>query len=398
MSSPAEATASSRWVPFGYGFRPFFFAALLYAPLSIAAWLWMRVAGAAPLATLPPQLWHGHEMLFGFIAAAIAGFLLTAVPSWTGDRGFAGVPLMIVAALWLLGRGGFAFAANLPPAALAALELVFLPALAILIAPPLLRSRSRNTALLLVLAALWFIDARFLRALALGDVVLASQTLLIGIDVILLLITVIGGRVVPAFTANALKHRGLTARVRSVGYLELVTILSMVVLIGIDAWQPTTTSAAIVAGVAAILHLVRLAGWQGWRSLGEPIVWVLHAAYLWLPTGLALKAIFLATGAPWASQWLHALTMGAAAMMVVAVITRAALGHTGRPLVVASSVALAYGLLIAAVLVRVFLTSLSMYREWAVWVSGLLWIAAFAVIVTTYAPILLRPRIDGKPG
>ena len=143
---------------------------------------------------------------------------------------------------------------------------------------------------------------------------------------------------------------------------------------------------------------MRLAGWQGWRSLGEPIVWVLHAAYLWLPTGLALKAIFLATGAPWASQWLHALTMGAAAMMVVAVITRAALGHTGRPLVVASSVALAYGLLIAAVLVRVFLTSLSMYREWAVWVSGLLWIAAFAVIVTTYAPILLRPRIDGKPG
>ena len=393
-----SAAASPRWVPFAYGFRPFFLAALLYAAIGIAAWLWVRATGAMPLAALPPALWHGHEMLFRFIGAAIAGFLLTAVPSWTGSRGFAGAPLVALCSLWLLGRIGFGFAARIPVTVLAWSELLFLPALAILIAPPLVRARNRNTPLLGVLLSLWLVDAVFLRALALQDLALASKTLLVGVDIVLVLITVIGGRIVPAFTANALRRRGIDARVRSYPALDAAVAISMIGIVALDATMPGERWSGILAGVAACLHLVRLAGWQGHRSLGEPIVWVLHASYLWLPIGLALKAAFLLQDAHWASQWLHALTVGVAASMIVAVITRASLGHTGRPLTVSSRVAVAYGLLCAAALLRVLVGGSPVGREWMIRLSGGLWLTGFLIVLVAYLPVLLRPRVDGKPG
>src|SRR5262249_34918816 len=150
----------------------------------------------------------------GFVGAAIAGFLLTAVPSWTGAKGFAGWPLIILSSLWLAGRLAMGFAAYLSPHIVAVAELAFLPSLALMIALPLLRARNRNTPLLFVLAALWLADATFLCAIALGDIPLASKMLRLGINIVLLLITVIGGRVVPAFTANALRRRGGEAAVR----------------------------------------------------------------------------------------------------------------------------------------------------------------------------------------
>lgn len=400
MNEKTEPLRAGRapFVLFAYGFRPFFLAALAYGLIALAAWIAVRALGAAPLQTLPPQLWHAHEMLFGFIAAAIAGFLLTAVPSWTGARGFAGWPLMLLASLWLLGRIAFAAASHLPLWALATAELAFLPGLALLIAVPLLRARNRNTPLLLVLGVLWFADATFMCSVALGDVVLARKTLLAGIDVVLLLVTVIGGRIVPAFTANALRKRGIDAPVRSSRWLDIAAIAAMVLVIGTDTFAGLQPAAAAVAGVAAALQAVRLAGWQGVRSLREPIVWILHVAYSWLPIGLALKAVHLSSGAEWASDWLHALSVGTAATMIVAVVTRASLGHTGRPLVVPSSVTAAYCVLCAAALVRAFATSFGPYREWAIWVAGMAWVVAFALLLWTYAPIFLRPRVDGKPG
>jgi uncharacterized protein involved in response to NO len=382
------------FVPFAHGFRPFFLLALAFGLIAIPVWMAVRAAGFSPLPTLPPQLWHGHEMLYGFIAAAIAGFLLTAVPSWTGARGWAGWPLGMLAALWLTGRLAFGLAQYLPATVVAVAELLFLPALAALIAPSLLRARNRNTPLLLVLALLWLTDAIYLRAMASGNLPLASTTLRAGIDMVLLLITVIGGRIVPAFTSNALKRRGIEAPVRSHRLLDGATIAAMVLLAIVDIWSPTRPGTAIVAATAAVLQAVRLGGWQGRRSLGDPIVWVLHAAYLWLPVGLALKAIHLLTGAAWATHWLHALTIGAAATMIVAVITRASLGHTGRPLSVSRPVAIAYGLLLTAAVARVFLVP----YEWAVEVAAGLWAAAFALVFIVYAPILMRPRVDGRPG
>src|SRR6185437_11644471 len=183
---------------FGYGFRPFFLGAGLLAVLIIPWWAG-SIAWGVPLGTAwPPALWHGHEMLFGFIGAAIAGFLLTAVPSWTGERGFAGWPLAALSALWVFGRVLVATSALWPLALVATVDLLFIPALALLVLPPLVRARNRNTPLLAVLAALWASNASFYWALAHQDAGAALHALIVGIDIVLLLVTVIGGRIVPA--------------------------------------------------------------------------------------------------------------------------------------------------------------------------------------------------------
>jgi Uncharacterized protein involved in response to NO len=395
-----HAAVRPRFALFAYGFRPFFLAAGLYALIAIAAWIWIYRSGLAPLPATPPQLWHGHEMLFGFIGAAIAGFLLTAVPSWTGARGFGGTPLIVLFAVWLAGRLAFAMAPWIPFALLAVCELALLPLLAGLIAPPLLRQRNRNTPLLAVLAAFWLADAVFLHAVYGADPGRARAALLVGIDLVLLLITVIGGRIVPAFTANALRLQGITVAPRTYKWLDRVAIASMVLLVIADAVPQVPSSwQAFIAAVAALAHAARLSGWQGLRTFSQPIVWSLHLAYAWLPIGLALRAVFLATGAPWAAHWLHALTIGAAALMILAVTTRASLGHTGRPLRVARPIAIAYGLLALAALVRVFLPSVpGIEYVRTVELSALAWLAAFALFVAVYTPILVRPRADGKPG
>jgi uncharacterized protein involved in response to NO len=391
--------SGTRYVPFAYGFRPFFLAASLFAVLAMGAWAWILVAGRAPFGALPAHLWHGHEMLFGFIGAAIAGFLLTAVPSWTGSRGFAGAPLVVLAAAWLTGRVAFAAAGLLPWPVIAAAELAFLPLLAFLIGRALLRERNRNFPMLVIVALLWGIDAWFLEALRRGDPALASRALATGIGVVLLLVTIIGGRIVPSFTANALRQRGIAAEIRSRVPVETAVISAMALAVLVDALLPRHWVAGLVAAIAATAQAVRLAGWRSLRTLDEPIVWVLHAAYAWLPLGLALKAVQLLSGAGWATHWQHALTIGVAATMILAVMTRAALGHTGRPLVVTRAIAVAYALLLGAALVRVFGPALAPASYLGtIEASAMLWLAAWAIYVAVYAPILTRERADGKPG
>jgi uncharacterized protein involved in response to NO len=393
-------SSGRRFSLFAYGFRPFFLAAGAYAVVVMTAWLWFLLEGTGVPGVMPPHLWHGHEMLFGFIGAAIAGFLLTAVPSWTGTRGFGGWPLIGLVLAWLAGRVAFALDASLPAPLLAAGELIFVPCLVLLLAPPLLRARNRNTPLLAVLAVFWLVDAAFLAGVARQDPVLASTALRAGINLVLLLVTVIGGRIVPAFTANALRARGSATDVRTHVWLERLVIGSMVLVAVADVAGPFSKMSGVVAAFAAALHAWRMAGWRTARTWREPIVWVLHAAYAWLPLGLGLKAVFLTTTAAWAAQWLHALTIGAAATMILAVMTRAALGHTGRPLHVSRPVVFAYALMMLGAAVRVFGSVLlpQQVSFWALTAAGLLWIAAFASFVVVYAPILTGPRADGRPG
>jgi uncharacterized protein involved in response to NO len=384
---------------FAYGFRPFFLAAGVYALLVLVAWLWIYTTGAQPLPRQPAQLWHGHEMLYGFVGAAIAGFLLTAVPSWTGARGFAGTPLILLAALWLTGRLAFAAAAVLPLTIVAVCELAFIPVLAGLLAPALLRARNRNSPLLLVLVSIWLTDVVFMYALMRDDVLLARTTLLVAIDIVLLLVTVIGGRIVPAFTASALRARGLAANLRTSRWADGIVIAAMVALVFVDIIAPWHRVAGAVAAVAAIAHAWRLIGWRSWRALDEPLVWSLHLAYAWLPAGLAMKALYVTGNAAWAAHWLHALTIGVAAAMILAVMTRASLGHTGRPLSASRLIGSAYILLSLAAVMRVFAPGLApdAYR-WSVMAAGTLWICAFAIFIMVYSPILLRPRVDGRQG
>jgi len=210
---------------------------------------------------------------------------------------------------------------------------------------------------------------------------------------------VIGGRIVPAFTASALRSRGGVPDVRSSRPLEWLVIGVMLLFPLADTLASQHRLTALIAGIAALLHLARLSRWQGYRTLDQPIVWILHAGYLWLPVSLALKAVYGFTGMAWAAHWQHALSAGAAATMILAVMTRAALGHTGRPLQVRPAITRAYVLLLDGVTVRVFGPALlpASYVATVV-VAGMLWLAAFALFVMVYAPILLAPRADGRAG
>ena len=391
--------AKKRLSVFAYGFRPFFLLAGLYATGSMAAWIWLFPRGATPMSALPPQLWHGHEMIFGFIAAAIAGFLLTAVPNWTGERGCAGRPLMAIAALWLAGRVAFATGDGLPREVLVIAELSFLPGVIVMVARSILRSSNRNWPLLLVLFAFWCGDAMFVYALSSGQAELAANALRGSLDITLILITVIGGRIIPAFTGNALRARGSVVTVRSPRMLEKVVIVITVGYVSTDFAAPSSGVTGIAAAAAALVHFYRLAGWHGFRSWREPIVWILHVGYVWLPVALALKATFVLTGASWAVQWQHALGAGAAGTMIIAVMTRASLGHTGRPLRVSRLIVIAYTVLFASVILRVFgAPVLQLEYASALTAAGALWVLAFLLYSSVYTPILIGPRADGKPG
>jgi uncharacterized protein involved in response to NO len=391
--------AHAKWALFRYGFRPFFLAAGL-AALLLVPWWAAALAWGVPLGTSwPAALWHGHEMLFGFIVAAVAGFLLTAVPSWTGARGFAGWPLAVLVGLWLIGRVGVSAPAVLPLPAVAALDLSFLPALAGFVLLPLVRARNRNSPLLAVLLGLWLTDAAFYWGLAHADSVLARHALLVGIDIVLLLVTVIGGRIVPAFTSSALKQQGAGISLRAWRGMTPLAVGVMLAVVICDVFAPESIAAGALALAAAVIQAVRLAQWRMLRTLRMPIVWVLHVAYLWLPIGLMLKGLALIFGLAFAAYYRHALTIGAAALMIVAVMTRAALGHTGRPLVVSRATAYAYGLLAAAAVVRVFgpgLLPLAYVR--IVMLAAALWTVAFGIFLWGYTPMLITPRVDGKPG
>jgi uncharacterized protein involved in response to NO len=384
---------------FAYGFRPFFFFCGLFALLVMPAWLLIRTGDTSPFSGLPAQLWHAHEMLYGFSVAAISGFLLSGVPSWTRNRGFGGLPVFSLTMAWLAGRAAFALAPFCSLPVLAAVELAFLPLLIALIAPPIIRERNRNIAMLAVLAALWAADAAFLLGVARTDAGLASRALLTAMNIILLLLTIVGGRILPAFTSNALRRTSASFSLHRYAWLETLLPVAMIAVIVLDILQPGPALRGWLAILVAVLHAVRLSGWRSLRTRGDPMLWVLHLAYAWLPLGFALKGIALLDGAAWAQYWQHGFGIGAIATMILAVATRTALGHTGRPLAVGRPIVAAYLLLALAAGLRVGGPVLWPGHYPAVLLAaGLGWTLAFLIFTVVYGPILGRPRVDGKPG
>jgi uncharacterized protein involved in response to NO len=396
---------------FAYGFRSQFLLVGLAGVVLVPLWALSYFAGTPLGATdWPPMLWHAHEMLYGFIVPAIAGFLLTAVPSWTGQKGFAGFPLVLLTLLWLVARIMVSSSQWWPAWLVAGADLAFLPVLAVLVGRPLLRERNRNTPLLLVLVALWACNLWFHRAKSGLDPPQAMRALVVGIDIVLLLATVIGGRIVPAFTNSGLRERAAPDAAAAANVvakasptLTVLAVTAMGLIIVVDAWRPDGVVAAVLAAAAAAIHTVRLARWGTRHTLRQPIVWVLHLGYAWLPLGLALKATALWStpepGPAFAAFWLHALTIGGLATLIMAVMTRASLGHTGRPLVVDPLITLAYALLSAAAVIRVFgLGALGMNYLAVIAISALCWTTALALFLAVYVPILVGPRADGRPG
>jgi uncharacterized protein involved in response to NO len=381
------------------GFRLAFLLAGLAAALLVPAWVAVLVYGAPLGSAWPPTLWHAHEMLFGFVAAAIAGFLLTAVPSWTGQRGFGGAPLLLLGILWIGARALDATSSAWPAALVFAVDVGFLLLLVALFTPPLLRERNRNTPLLLVLLVLTACNCAFHRAVTRHDPPAAAHALLVGIDIVLLLVTIVGGRIIPAFTATALRAAGGTARVFARPGVGATAIAAMLAVALVDLLWPAGRAAAALAAFAALAQVLRLLQWRSLHTLREPMVWVLHAAYAWLPLGLALKCAALLWGFAASAFWLHALTVGVMSTMILGVMTRVALSHTGRPMRIGTLTTAAYMLLLLAGLMRVFGLELPGIDYVAVIVlSAVFWSAAFLIFLFVYAPMLWLPRTDGRAG
>jgi len=334
-------------------------------------------------------------MLYGFVAAALAGFLLTAVPSWTNRRGYAGAPLAGLALVWLAGRIAMTVPLGLPPLWAGVIDLAFLPLLALTILPALLRSGNRRNLVFIVLLSLLFIaNLRFHLNGA-----HAAGPLLLGLNAMMFLITLLGGRLLPVFTSSRLKQLGIEARIRRYQPLDRTALIAVAGVLLIDLIVPESFYAAFMAAVAAVLLALQLGQWQGHKTLRMPILWVLHVAYAWLPICLALKAAFLFAVPIPGSSWLHAFTAGAMATMIIAIMSRAALGHTGRALVAPKAAVFAYLLLTAAALTRVF-GPILLPAAGGLWlvIAALSWCLALILYLLVYAPILCRPRIDGRPG
>lgn len=384
---------------FANGFRAAFLASAAAATVLVPLWVLIWGFGWSLSTTWPPTMWHAHEMLFGFITAAIAGFLLTAVPSWTGTRGFGGPPVMILSAIWFAGRVLIATSAHWPALLVATVDVGFIVAVGALVAPPLLRANNRNTPLLLVLTSLAACNAVAHWAIGHYNPGMARHAILIGIDISLLLVTVIGGRIVPAFTANALRADGGSAGLITLPFINPAAILSVLAVVITDLLWPDGRVAGLAAGVAALINGIRMFQWRSFATWRQPIVWILHLGYVWLPIGLALKFLAAFSGLALSAFWLHSLTVGVLATMIMAVMTRASLGHTGRPLRVDPAIAFGYLLLLAAALVRVFgLGVLGLPYPVVIVISACCWTAAFAIFLLIYTPILWSPRVDGKPG
>ena len=319
-------------------------------------------------------------MLFGFAFAVIAGFLLTAVRTWTGRPTPSGLSLAALAALWIAAR----VLAPISPLAAALADAAFAIALAWAVGRPLVASGNRRN---------WFFIALIL---VLGTAGLLFQAapraaLVLGLDVVLFVIAVMAGRVVPSFTNNAIAGAGAGRN----PMLETAALASILLLLAFDALQ---LPVAWIALVAAALHAMRLALWAPWTTRKRPILWILHLSYAWLVAHLALRGLAeLELVSPLIAT--HALTVGAIGGMTLGMMTRTSRGHTARPLSVGPWEIAAYALVQVAALVRVFLPIVLPHAYVAtVVVSGALWCAAFTIFTAVYYPILTRGRLDGQPG
>ncbi len=363
---------------FADGFRPFFLAASGLAALHVAGWIaFLTGAGQSP-AGWSPVVWHGHEMVFGFAAALIAGFLLTAVGNWTGRT--VASPWLIAAlfALWLVPRVGLAWPI-LPMPVVTLLAAAFFPALTLIVAAPIVATENRrNYPIIAVLAALsvagvaahLWPSVTFLRA---------------AIDVVTVLLVIVGARVIPFFTARALPALGVADAPERVGHASVIAVL-VALLAGWIA--PDSAWPGWLAVGAAALLVARMAYWKSWCTVRVPLLWILHVGYLWIAVALVLRA----TPFP-PTATLHALTMGALGSLAIGMMTRVALGHSGRPLHADGWMVAAFVLVATAVLPRLMYPLLPFNAgRFALFAAAALWVAGFLIYFVRFLPIMVSKR------
>ena len=375
------------------GFRPFFFLGASWAVIALALWM-LAYSGSLVLpSALEPLLWHRHEMLFGFVGAVIAGFLLTAIPNWTGRLPIAGWPLAGLVGLWASARIAILFSAWTGLAAAAILDVGFYFVLAGLAAREVTVAKNRNlppVVMVFLLGVANAVDhAGAARWLPDGEVGIRA-----GISIVIMLISLIGGRIIPSFTTNWMKKQGMTLRLPT-----QPTRFDLGVLIatgaGLLAWiaVPNAPWVGVLLMAVGGAQLLRLSRWGGLRCASDPLVFILHVGYLWVPIGLFLLGGSIVDTAIPRSAAIHALTAGAMPTMILAVMTRAILGHTGRQLAATPSTVLIYALITLGALSRVASSFGFLNYLTGMQLAAFMWAAAFVLFLATYGPMLFRPSL-----
>ena len=382
-------SSSALWA---LGFRPFYLLAGVFAAVSVPLWAARFAGWLGEWVYFSESVWHAHEMIFGYAFAVIVGFLFTAVRNWTGRPTPGGGALAAIAASWLAARV-LVFTPWTELAAVA--DAAFALAAAAGIAVPLIAARNRRN--YFFIALLLFLGAVNLCFYLAKDDVLdvpVGVGLQVALDLILFIMTVMAGRVIPMFTANAIPG----ADPRRNAWLDRAALAAVLLLVAADAVDAPEEATALVAALAALLHGARFLLWRPWRTLSRPLVWILHAAYAWIVVYLALRSLG-ELGRIMPSLATHALTVGAIGGLTLGMMTRTSRGHTGRSLEAGHAELAAYLLVQLAAAVRVFLPMFApaLYLD-ALIVSGALWSLAFVVFVVAYWPVLTRARVDGRPG
>lgn len=375
---------------FSYGFRPFFLAAALFGLGVVPVWLLVWRGEVALPGRFGPVDWHVHEMIFGYAAAVLAGFLFTAIPNWTGRMPTRGWPLICLLALWLGGRLAVAGVLPLGPIWLAVTDCAFLLAIGAMAATEIVAGRNwRNLKVVIPLALLFVANVVFHAEAALSGSADVGRRL--GLAVLVFLVTLIGGRIIPSFTRNWLAKRGAQAMPATFGRFDVVCILTGGLALLSWSVAPSALASAVLLTLAGGLHALRLARWRGYATLRSPLLLMLHVAYAFVPAGILTTALApLGLAVP--ALGLHLLGVGAIGGMTVAVMMRATRGHTGRSLEAGPTLTLAFWLVVAAALVRGLLPTATLGGLDGIALAALLWTAGFALFTLRLVPWLVGPN------
>jgi uncharacterized protein involved in response to NO len=373
-----------------YGFRPFFFFGACYAALAILAWLPLYFGEISNPSSFTPRDWHAHEMLYGYLPAVITGFLLTAIPNWTGRLPLQGSPLLVLVLVWMAGRVAVNTSAFIGSVPSATIDCAFLLLIMAAAGREIIAGQNwRNLKVLIPVAILALGNIGFyVEAHILG---IADYSIRIGIAAVLTLIMLIGGRIVPSFTRNWLVRENPGRLPIPFTSFDILSIAASVVSLAIWIAMPDGLVTAGALFVGGLLQLIRLARWAGERTIGERLVLVLHVAYAFIPIGFVLAGLG-AVGVILPSAGLHAWMVGGVGLMTLAVMTRATLGHTGHELVAAAGTQAIYAAVLISVLARV---TVAFFPAWTLELLPLAtaaWVAAFGGFAFLYGPLLFRPR------
>lgn len=373
------------------GFRPFFFLGATYSLISILIWGGFYAGMVAPpYVMLDPVSWHAHEMIFGFCMAIVAGFLLTAVANWTGGAPARHMQLALLCVLWAIGRVVLNIDMGLPQPVVAGLSLLFIPALALSLSIPLIKSRNkRNFIFLGLLTILFASDAVFL---LFGQ---SRSALYVALMMVLTMVSLIGGRIIPAFTVAALRRRGFMVVQTDQYRLDMAAIISLIGVALSLILTPAGWVLGCIAAVSCALHAVRMRHYHSFKALSDPLLWILHAGYFWLVIGLGLLSL-TGFGVLDIPAVIHSLTVGCIGSMILGMICRVTLGHTGRDLKVGRITAFSFVLIQIAAIIRVLGPMLiPEFKSDFIITAAVIWSLCFGLYLLVHGRMLFLPRPDG---